>query len=434
MTKKNIIPAVFTDLVVKCFPSERGASVINLVLDLVAPLERSRLTGAVRKLGELFPILRACYKSGWLADHWLVDVANTLDRVLTVEDVNGDITDATNLIIKQSIDPERDWPVSFHELIHPNGARLIIRVHHIIGDGAGSLAIAEYLGHCLFTPEEDIPPPHPDRSLTQLVRVLRWGQRLRLIIDICRSGGWARFFSGLPATRPLPEAIPAAEVEIRYQLLTLTGRDYEHFRHRCKLFDCTINDLLVAAFFFLQTRSATPSRYLLTYYTMNLRRYYQPRTIFITNHSAMIPIFLGRADLNSLAATVDRVKAITRQQKQDCSGLATLLGPGLLLGWLPAVGVRRASIFAWNFINWLIRQGMAMTNIGPLDEYLMPFGPRVRDAFFLGPFMPNQAMPLTVISGYRDHLHILFGCYSDIPRDELEHLRDVLREILLSAV
>ena len=119
----------------------------------------------------------------------------------------------------------------------------------------------------------------------------------------------------------------------------------------------------------------------------------------------MLVLPRARVEGDVLTAT----SAAIGEQKRRFPGLPYMLGPTLLLGWLPHGLVRRAG---GAIVHMALRRGArapVLTNIGPLDEALAPLGEAVRAASVVGPFLHDGPVPLVTVTGFRGTLSLQVG-------------------------
>ena len=77
----------------------------------------------------------------------------------------------------------------------------------------------------------------------------------------------------------------------------------------------------------------------------------------------------------------------------------------------------------------LLGRGQLVTNFGPIDPYLEPFGDGVLRAEMLGPWLIGLRVPIIVATGFRDRLTV--GIHGFSP-ESVAFLRETVTKVIES--
>lgn len=398
---------------------------LHVVLELRRALEREALVEALAATMGDFPVLACRYRPGWWRDRWVPAEVDP-DTLVQLEPAGVDADEALYRHVERRFDHLAEPPVRLLQIEREQGARLVISINHMVADGAGCLTLANVLGAHLYGTEPRAPVGAA-RSHLAVLRGLRAKDLPLLALEVVREGLQPWSILRVPRRdRPIP--IRDAPARPQWRTVDIQGERAARFSRWCKAHGATINDGLVAILARLGALRATHGP-VAAGYTIDTRRYLaRPRSL-ISNLLGVGMVVLPRRHLSTVTDTLRAVSARIGVQKRRLPGLAYNVLPSLSFGWLPHGLVRRVGDGAIHAILGYLSRSLAVTNIGPMDEYLAPWGDDVETASVLGPFVYGLAAPPVVATGFRGGftLHICGGGEFapgalDVFADEIEEL------------
>ncbi len=373
---------------------------LHVLIDLDAPFERAALEGAAAAAIAAFPVLGRVYCQRFWRDAWLPWDGGPADLVRVLES-DQPVDELTRAELSRPFAVFGEPQFRMVQLTHPGGTRLVLTAHHLLADGGGMKAITQVVG-CSLCGGEPHPPPGLERSLLAPARALRLSDLPTLTGELFREAIQPLSVMRIGRLEP-PFETGEADAPIRWRPMVMDPDEVAAFQRACRDLDATLNDGLVGT---VASLAARRSRRGLVgaAYTIDLRRYLAEPALLVTNLHAVSLVALKRAALGQRDGAVRAASAAIGEQKRRLLGMAYVLLPTVLAGWMPH-GLLRA--YARVFIGTLLsffRRVLAMTNIGALDEAVAPFGERALTASIAGPFIIGLDAPVTVVTGFRGTL------------------------------
>ena len=419
----ELVEAVFVGLE-RSFPHVH----LHLLVDLDRSFGRPELERALAGLVRAFPVLGCCYQQGWWRDRWVPWRGDLAERV-HVERVD-DIGAATTELACRPLSSTDEPPVRLAFLEHGDGGRLVLTVSHMAADGGGIKAAGAVLA-ALLNGREPEPPATADRRLGAVARSLRLRDLPMFAVEMIREG---LLPLSMLRVRPLKHHLEPGDggQAPRWRTVALEGAEGADLVERARRLGGTVNDLLVSALLRLASRHGHRGP-VGAAFTVDLRRFLPEARLRVTNLAGVSMLVLPRHRLGSATDALEATASAIGQRKRRLLGLPYMLLPAFLLGWLPHGLVRKAGAVV---IRMVLRRGArapVITNIGPLDEALEPFGAAARDASIVGPFLHGSPIPLITVTGFRGALHLQVGGTGTFAPEALQtyaaDLRDALTEL-----
>lgn len=406
-----------------------GHQWLNVVINLDRVFSQPEIESAASRTMESFPILQCKYVKGALFDHWLPDPALTSSSIAAVEKLEGSLEEATLDFIHEPMDPERApaWRVKL--LASGNSSRLIIKVLHAMADGAGALTIVREFGSYLTGQKQESSPIAMNRGMWQVLRAVRLQDIPALLWESL--GELVRPLV-IPFITPeqLPPAKAEAEMREQYLELVIAGEEFLALKERCSRLNCTVNDALLAALAEV-VKESTEREIICILFTADLRKYLPAKRPVVGNLSGGNILALRRSRLSGLEQTARMVAQKTGELKSRIPGLQLILFQLFSYGLLPHSIIRAATSQVAKYFDQVIRRTLLFTNIGPMDEYLAPYGKMARSACVIGPCFRQLTSPVFVATGFRDSLTIQACSWNDLPLEKVDRLNRLLRRQLL---
>ncbi len=418
------LPGQLTEVVMNPLAGRHPHVHLHVVLELRRACPRESLVQALGATIRDFPVLGARYRPGWWRDRWEPAGVDPGDLVRVESDV-GDLDAALQRHVERPFDHLTAPPVRLLQCEGEGGdARLVLSINHLVGDGAGCLTLANVFGAhlCGGTPRA---PVGGARSHLAVLRGLRPRDLPLLALEMVREGlqPWSilrvpprerGFARGDTAPRP------------QWRTVRVEGDTATRFTRWCKAHGATINDGLVAVMARLGAQRARGGP-VAAAYTIDTRRYLaRPRSL-ISNLLGIGMVVLPRGRLSEPADTLRAVAERIGEQKRRLPGLAYNVLPSLSFGWLPHGLVRRAGDRAIHTILGYLSRALAVTNIGPMDEYLAPYGDDVVAASVLGPFVHGLAAPVVAATGFRGNFTLQVCGGGEFPSEVMGEFAGELR-------
>lgn len=400
---------------------------LHVLLDLRRSPGVEALRDAARATVEAYPVLGRRLEPRFWRGRW-VDPIEDAGVLVQRLDADGDLEAATRAWTHRAIDVEREPPWRLALLEHGDGCRLVVSLHHLVADGAGTLAVTNFFAARLAG-EAPFAPPGSERGLFQLLRALRLRDLPTLLVELAREA--LRPIGILCIRRHEPPFPTSAEDGgPRWTTLTLDEERAGRFIEQCHTAEATINDGLVAALMRLAARRKRRGP-LAVAYTIDVRRYV-PRRAVVSNLSGATIVSLPRRLVKDAASTLRATSARIGDQKRRLPGLAFNLWPALALGWLPQGLLRLAGrVVVGNIFSYLGR-ALVLTNIGAVDKYVAPLGDDLLSASMVGPFLGGVNTPVINVTGFRGRLTLqVCGC-GHLTQEGLEAYRDEIEDVLTS--
>jgi len=373
-----------------------GRQQLHVCIDLDRAPPRDDLVRAARATVETFPVLGCRYVPGWWRDRWVAAPDPAAEDVVEVIETD-DVERGTAALVDQQLDPAHGWPWRISLLGAPDATRLVVTVLHMAADAAGTLAVVREFGSQLCTDRRAADQGPTDRGTLQLVRALRVGDLPRLAVEVVRE--WVR-----PLLYPWIAHTAADTVDRGAPAVFRSAvADLPALRRRCRDLDCTINDALVTALALVNASQA--QRGLVgTFFTVDLRRYLRDDRPRIANLSGFDTLLLPRARLTDFATAAAAISRRTAARKRGLPGLPAMLAMSGLTAAAPHGLQRLIAPLGTGLFRSLATRGLLVTNIGPLDPYLAPWGDQVKSASVVGPFLRGLRTPIVTATSFRERL------------------------------
>jgi NRPS condensation-like uncharacterized protein len=372
---------------------------LHVVIDLGRDFDREHLVAAARETIAAFPVLGCRYRRRWWRDRWIPWEGDVGDLVHANEE--DDVDRTTRSWVERGFEIQSEPPFRLARFGHGGVARLIVSLNHMVADGAGALAVANVLASRLYG-VEPMAAVGNRRHLTQVLGGVRLRDLPILIGELFREALRPLLILRVERlTRPLPRADGGPRPH--WSSVELTGEPAARFAARCRERGATINDGLVGA---LARVAVSRSRRgpVAVGYTADLRRFLPEPRCLATNLAGVLLAVLPREQLDDPGSAFEAASRVTGAQKRRLLGIGNALLPGFAFGWLPH-GPRR-----W-FGRWVINRllsyfgrALVLTNIGPMDRALAPFGDDVLQASIVGPFVHGAETPVVTATGFRGAL------------------------------
>ena len=399
---------------------------IHALVDLRRDFEPGALTEAMARLLAAYPVLGCRFEARAWRARW-VPLGIAAGSLVHCEDIErGALAERTRHWVGVPFEPAERAQVRLVSLSHPGGSRLLLSVAHLAADGAGALALTHALGRALTRPHAALPEAAP-RDLGRVIRAIKPRDWPVLAMEIVREG--LRPLKMLQIRRRDPPFAPTEGSAPDWRTIVLEGEARHHFVGVCKGQGATVNDGLVGALALVEAgwRPRGPSA---VAYTINLRRFLPDPGAVIANLSGVSVAVLPRRALGSLASAARAAAAVVGEQKRRLPGLAFNLFPALLLGWMPH-GISR--MLGGPFLAFVFRtahRALVLTNVGPMDTFVAPFGDEVVDATILGPFSRRFPVPVAVVTGFQGRIKINLCSAGDLDVQGIERYQQALRAVL----
>ena len=417
-------PAQLTEVLLHGTEADLPHVHLHLSVDLIRPYPREQLEAAARRVIEVFPVLGCRLRPSWWRDRWLPWGGDVADLVHVER--TDDLASTTRSQVARRFDHVTAPTWRLAQLEHVGGARLLISLHHMTGDGGGLKALANVLVASLAGVE---PSPEPTASRSMLAPL--WRLRLRdlpvLALEFVREG--LQPLSVLRVRKLRRGFAPGdGAPDPAWRTVALRGEAASSFIDGCKAQGATINDGLVAAVARLSGERGERGP-VAAGYTIDLRRYLPP-TSRITNLHGVSLVVLPRRLAGDPERTLRAVSDRIGEQKRRLPGLAYTLLPLLLIGWLPHGLLRRVGRLVLNNVLASINRALAVTNIGALDETLAPLGDNATAASVIGPFVHGLPLPVITATGFRGGLTLHVESTGSVAAEALDELAEELTSAL----
>ncbi len=393
---------------------------IHLVIEFDRLPDVDRLRRALRLLLDAEPVLGSAYLPRFIRPLWRpVDDLDKIDLLQT----SGNFGD----FLAAPLDP-LNGP-QLRALLY--GDQLVLKVNHQVADAGGVKEVGYLLAqiYSMLTKYVDYMPPlnRGSRSMAQVYGRFGPFRLLRILLN-----HFAETKRSLVPLKSLTypcgdEASGGPSFVVR----RIEGASYAALREYGRRYNCTINDMVVAALLRAYVEQAGLNGVLRMVGTVDLRRYLpNEEAAAICNLSSFCYLNLGQELGENFDQTVMRVKAcIDHQKAGGLLGLSFFLGTWLT--WLPwPFGVKERLIP--RFFRTLFEKGNvppSMTNMGPIRS--LDFGElKVKHAELI---VPAGYPPMVVpgLSGYGDSLTLSMGFFeSAIPRAKVEELFTIVEREL----
>jgi NRPS condensation-like uncharacterized protein len=405
-----------------------GLLAIGLEMDFDQRLDEHILERASVMLLDAEPILGCQLVVDAPTPHWRMLPASAR-HVLRVTNASAEYDE----IGRGGLDATQNVQVAICLFRHDDGDRLLIRMTHEVGDGAGLqyLALrlsAIYSALCLDPTHQPAANRAVDRDLTQVLSQLPTREYPRIIWDFVRFLAprvWPRRTHGLP----LPDQSAGSVAAVVRRLSSSQVAFLSTFgRSR----GSTLNDMFLAAAY---RALASYGRWdgtsaLRIAITVNLRRWCPAKDNPgpICNLSAFECPFLVRNLGRDFESTLANVRSVMAQRKRSRPGFAlTLLSRLISKLHTPAITSRDEQTAPTR--QSAPERGITFSNEGALDAVGVCFGPLVPvSAHVIPPFFALPWLHIS-LSGYRGALTLL-SVTSDNGRAIVEGFFDALLDEL----
>lgn len=381
------IPSVFFDrLVLAMEISGAGRFIVQLEMDFRASLDPERLEKALGLMLDAEPVLGCRLVCDPKLPYW--------QRLSAAERKNFSFTanESDYLAFRhESLDYSKGPQLQACLLRNGQGDRLLLKVAHQASDAGGVKNITEKLSS-IYNRLEKEPryKPEPNlagcREFSQIMHhVPFWAYPVIFINFLSQS--WSNAFPASTLQLPIPQG-PAAP--FTYVVKHLPARRLEKIRQFGKARGATINDVLVAAYYWALVREAgwDQKAMLRLQTTIDLRRWYLPddKDGGICNLSAYEYPNLDRVLGRDFGETVELVSRKKKSRKKNWVGLTDVC----LMPLLNLMSFEKQEKLAVKAMNSLIKRKSfpnALTNMGEIKKQSVTFGMEPERACLLTPFI-----------------------------------------------
>lgn len=395
---------------------------VHVVIDLRRSFSRAELERAVEAAITAFPVLGHCYEPHFWRDRW-VPVSTPVSEAVRIVSHPGDLEADTRAWVRRPIRGTSERPVRVVSLARPEGIRLILSLLHVAVDGAGVGAVGNVIGASLYGTTPSLPTDQR-RDIWAVLERLHWYHAPLVVRDLAATLALPlRVLKAGPRKASYPKG-PSGHLSFRR--LVISAPELEAIKARCHAQGATVNDVLVAALARVgAARSSTGPVPVI--YTMDLRRYAASPRLFAANLSSILAVLVPRKAVGDLSTTAGAVARITVKQRRGFEGPAFVFTVMAMAGLLPH-GAIRGTIPA--LVRLPLDRGLAVTNVGRLDEGLKAFGSDIEDIRVIGPNIKGSPVPLVVVFGFRGALHIEIVGAPEVAVAALEQYEHDLRSAL----
>ncbi|MBK8940119.1 MAG: hypothetical protein IPM79_21490 [Polyangiaceae bacterium] len=377
-----------------------GDLCIHAVLDLNRAFSRDELELAVSRTIGAFPVLGHRYRPGLWRDRW-EPVETPLSTCVHLHRTS-DVEAATERWVRRTLVPTEERQLRVVALPTERGIRLILSVLHLAVDGAGIAAIGHVFGAHLYGLEPSLPVERR-RDLPRALDRLGWLHAPLLAKEVLRAAAQPlRHLVAAPRTRAYADR-SATEPGMRH--FVVPRATLERLRATCPP-GASVNDLLLGA---LARASAARSKDgpVVVTYTMDLRRFGAEPRLMATNASTILSLVVPREATVDLPSAVGAVRELTSSHRTGLAGPAFLAAPYALGVAAPhALARRLVGVIAPVVADLPFSRGLAVTNIGRVDDGLKAFGDDLESLRIYGPNHHRFSAPLVVAFGFRGALHL----------------------------
>jgi NRPS condensation-like uncharacterized protein len=400
-----------------------GESVIQLEMEFTQKLDAARLARAATLALDAEPVLGCRFVHHWWKPYW----------VRLAHDVGSVFSEAQNEAEFESfklapIDAYKGPQIRVCLWNSADGARLLLKVSHQVADAAGvrsvSMVISSIYSRLSYEPDYQ-PEPNlkSSRGVRQVLRAIPLHSYPVFFLQNLRDH--QNQVRGGTLTLPFPDG--------SLQPLSFINRFLPQDRvlrlvEQGRMYNATINDLLLAAFFraLVITANWDGRSQLRVNMTIDLRRHLINREAsIVANLSLDIDGWpsLGTDLGKDHSATLDKVTTITRTRKQNFLGIDSLIG---LLPFYICPHTWAAKLTEFYYRQQVEKGNLShfFTNMGPIDPTAVDFGSRPTEARLLPP-VSQPPWFILGISGYGGTLTLSAGVYA-VQRDLTERLLDAM--------
>ena len=411
--EKSSYNAEFLDAAYDSSAQSLGRQHLYFVLDLASAIDKDEIERAVADCIRAYPILGCCYARGLWRDKWTADNSIKPADIITLHQAKeNELASITNRIVSAQIDPSTSWPWRIDLIAAGDRHRLIITTLHQLGDGAGGLAIVHELGRRLRQGQDATPDPDLlSRGLGQVVRGLRPRNIPRLAYETAVD--WLRPLALLPflaKTAQDYKIVSPRDFIAAVQTFVVPAGPESAMQKKTRELQVTINDALVAVIAMLAKKLSRKGM-VAGYFTVNLRRFLPAGARRIANLSAINTVILSRQKVSDFDTTVAHVAKKISAQKLRFPGLPFMVVPAMISFTTPHGIARPVATTLAHYAALAMTRGLLVTNLGPIDQFLEPWGEQVESASLIGPFVTGLKIPVVTVTGFRERLTIqLNGC------------------------
>lgn len=328
MNPDGTLPAEFQDEVVHILSKLGVSGYINLVIDYPERLDEARLTIALRRLLDAEPVLgcRFCADAArpvWRRREGLEEMAHCLVR----EDDNRDESTAQLLAERFVVHRSPNISVALIRSPQARGDRLLLRVSHVIADGAAAFDVAKTLTDLytrLGSDSDYQPSPNTaSRNSFLWLKDFTLKDKLKLLLLDLKS-----LPAALGSRRGLISdaktfAADLETVQPGYRALRLDEPRLAALDAYAEAHQATLNDIFLAAFFrafdvFCPSPAGVPLEVVMP---TNMRRYAPlQRRPAIRNLSGITYIRIGTDVGASFVDTLGKIRQETLRHKRRLLG------------------------------------------------------------------------------------------------------------------
>ncbi len=430
MTRDNRIRAEYADMMMYLIEDIGfGKNTIIFKMEFDSVIDEMRLRQALLILKSIIPILSCRFVPHRTEPYWEKSGDSDTDMLRFTADDNEFLG-----FENTPVDPVNGNILSC--CIRRSGERdsLIIKTHHSFCD-VGGIKELVYLVSDIYTRLKDNPGYRPqfnhnnDRDIDQVMNKIPLKAYPEIFINSMRE-----FLSNIIPLRSKTLPLDEQSTDTGYEFLTchINGRRYDRIVSYGKMFNATLNDMLMASFLrsiagLSDSRSKAALRAIMT---VDLRLWYlkEKKGGSICNLSSFEYLNIGSHIDPEFDKTLGKISGYTARRKQSWFGMNQLLVYRYVFGLFP---------FRWWEAFWssAVRFGIknrnipnGLSNFGIIDKNRILFETRPVKAYILPPVLTPPSFAISV-SSYDSSLTLSTGVFDKNPLPRLM-LDGMIKELL----
>jgi NRPS condensation-like uncharacterized protein len=364
---------------------------ITFAIEFAGKLNLQRLTDSLALLYQTLPILKTVLhiKGSKFSRIWAEKVE------ITPQIVNNpsNLHDTVLRFVSDPTDPLTEQPLKLLLISGENEDALYVKIDHVLTDAGGFKFLLYALAEAYSKGKIELPINYR-RGFGQIY------QRVSPLV----------FFKEIIRTKPSQPGpvLVKGPFELGPHFIertVLTADKLERLRQNGKLYQATINDLLLAALYrsvFHNTGVKAGTAYPVVV-PVDMRRYLpENRRGCIANLISYIHASLDKVADEPFIGTLQRVKNCMDQYKQQHPGLGTTF-----FMILASLNGRKSLQKDYQREHSGGPSSINLSNTGPINDELLQFSPlSVKDAYIIGPILYAPEV-IIAVSSFRDKLNLI---------------------------